>query len=210
MEKIGYIIILLLLFTPLISAQTTDSASIENSNLQIRSKKKKALTVVYRETSWNGGVAFTHLPNDSISMKIKGMPFVTLSMNNYLSEQLLFSYFISPISIYQSNDEYMVFKQRCIQTELGIAGNYYLLRDLSLSLGIGGYLRFLNQHKTSGVWQKTDKDITAGVIGYAAISYWFGTNIALQCAGIITTDGYAIRTGIIINPKLIITALKKK
>ena len=210
MEKISCILITFLVISLTASAQPTDNLNIEESNLQDTSERKKAKIILYQEINIEGGVSIARLPNDTVNMKFAGMPFLTASLDNYLSERFLFSFFLSPISIYYSRDEYQSFQQRSFQVEAGITAGFYPIRDLRFSLGAGYAFRFFRQYKTGAEssWHKTEKKGTPGIIGYASISYWFHTNIALQCSGILTMDGYAIRAGIVINPRLISSAFK--
>ena len=198
----------LLLFLLLFSIFQAKSETVD-----LEKASEKESKIVFQDSFVEAGVLFSNFKDTIPDLLIKPMPYLHFNINNYFSERLLFAYFLTPIAIFNSGNQYNTIKVRLLQVEGGISGSYSPLKNFWISAGAGLAFRFLKQYKMgfSEPWTKTKEHYNQiHIFGTASISWWPRTNFGLQFTTNIGDDYISFRGGLVFSISTVTSKFSKK
>ena len=199
MEKIYSILIVSVLSTCFLFAQEP---------VKDATKSRSKFKIEYRELNVEIGANQAMIFNDTINQKFGSTPYLTVYYNNFISERLMFSMFLSPLAFHITKDDKSIFQERYTQIETGITGSISPIHNLWVSAGVGYAYRLFQDYKSgANSWTETSFSQPAlFVVG--SVEYWVRTNVGLRVTSFASVEGYGFKVGAFINVRPLIKKLK--
>ena len=193
MEKINTILTFALIFaTCVANCATTDSTP---------ASEKTGLKIVYQEPFVEAGILFSYFKDDKPDLYMLPTPYLHFNLNNYISERLFYSYFLTPVAIYSMRNENGSYKVRFFQVEAGVSGSFSPVRDFWVTAGAGFAYRFLKQNSPASAdpWENLSNYDKYHLFGAVSLSYWATTNAGFRLTFNAGKDYFAIHGGLVVS-----------
>ncbi len=164
----------------------------------------------YRELNIEGGLDWSMIYNDTVNQKLGTQPYVTFYYDNFISQHVRYTFFLTPVAIHQTLNHKSILRERYFQIEGGLSGGYEIVHNWWISAG-GGYSYRLHREYKMGAnaWQETPFE-QPGLYFYGSTEYWVTTSSGFRLSSLVFKDGYVFKIGVFINYNTIRNKLHKK